>query len=177
MGPFPGRKYLSTYQKNNVRKITTFLRDNRVNPGQAVAPGLRAATGLRRVMKHQGGFSLLEAVAAVGIIGVAVVTTVVVLNTIVRTSSATEEDLGLIQVLRAQAETVQNEPYKADPSQYTILTDIPANVTLTLTSTDPGTSYTSSSGASLGQMIQEIVVTAAKNDSEASVTFYKIKTP
>jgi type II secretory pathway pseudopilin PulG len=149
----------------------------RVNVEQAVASGLRAAAGLRRILRHQGGFSLLEAVVAVGIIGIAVVSTVVVLNTIVRTSSETEEDLGLIQVLRAQTETVQNEPYKDDPSQYTILTDIPANVTLTLTSTDPGTSYTSSSGANLGQVIQQIVVTAAKNESEASVTFYKIKLP
>ena len=114
---------------------------------------------------------------AVGIIGIAVISTVVLLNTTVRTAAATEEDLALIQILRAQSETVKNEPYKADPAQYTILTDIPANITLTLTSTDPGTSYKSSSGSDLGQVVQQIVVTAKKDESEASLTFYKIKVP
>lgn len=133
---------------------------------------------LQRLWHAQRGFSLVESIVAIAVIGVSVVGSVVLLNTTVRTSADTEGDLGLIQVLRAQVETIQNVPYDQDPTRYPALTGIPPNISLSWESSDPGATYAypGEDRAGLGQVVQKIVVTAAKDEATASLTFYKIKT-
>jgi len=135
--------------------------------------------GLRHSLRLQQGFSLIESVAAVGVIGISVVGSIVLLNTTIRTSAETEGDLGLIQIVRAQVETIQQSPFMEYPAQYPLVDNIPPNVTVTFTVTDPGTSYTfpAPSGATLTQVVQKIEVTAKENDGESKMTFYKVDSP
>ena len=156
--------------------------------GQTVAPepaglglwtkamnGAVARLGLTvRSLRLQRGFSLLESVAAVGVIGISVVGSVLLLGNTVRTADITQGDLGLVQLIRSQVETIQSAPYNDDPSQYPLITDIPSSVSITFEATDPGTRY-QVDGADLGQVIQQIEVTGTKDEEKASLTFYKIK--
>jgi prepilin-type N-terminal cleavage/methylation domain-containing protein len=128
-----------------------------------------------RVLRIQSGFSLIESIAAIGVIGIAVVGSVTLLNSTVRTSNDTQGDLGLIQLLRAQVETIENAPYNDDISQYPQILNIPDNVSISIESSDPGTRYLSN-GVDLGQVVQQIEVTAKKDEEGASMIFYKIKT-
>ncbi|NQW22731.1 MAG: prepilin-type N-terminal cleavage/methylation domain-containing protein [SAR202 cluster bacterium] len=129
---------------------------------------------LRRSLSLQRGFSLLESIAAIGVIGIAVVGSVNLLNSTVQTSHDTQGDLGLIQLLRAQVETIENVPYNDDVSKYPQILNIPDNVFLSIESFDPGITYVSN-GVALGQVIQQIEVTAKKDEEKASMIFYKIK--
>ena len=136
-------------------------------------------TGLIHSLRLQRGFSLIESIAAVGVIGISVVGSVILLNATVRTSSETAGDLGLIQIVRAQVETIQQSPFMEEPTQYPLADNIPPNVTVTFTATDPGTSYTfpAPSGATLTQVVQKIEVTAKEDDGESTMTFYKVSSP
>ena len=70
---------------------------------------------LAHALRLQKGFSLIETVAAVGLIGTAVVGSVVLLGATVRTSAHTQGDLALIQLIRSQVETIQNVPIRRRP--------------------------------------------------------------
>jgi len=109
-----------------------------------------------------------------GLIGIAVVGSVVLLGATVRTSANAQGDLGLIQLVRAQVETIQNVPYNDDPSEYPLIEGVPPEVTIAFETTDPGTRY-QVGGAELGQVVQEIEVTAEQDGRMASIVFHKIK--
>ncbi len=141
----------------------------------AAAAFLSRLSALAGSFRLQKGFSLIETVAAVGLIGTAVVGSVVLLGATVRTSADTQGDLSLIQLVRAQVETIQNVPYNDDPGQYPLMEGIPPNVFITFEATDPGAKYRID-GTDLGQVFQQIEVTATKDERTASMTFLKIKT-
>ena len=130
---------------------------------------------LAHSLGRQRGFSLVESAAAVGLIGIAVVGSVVLLGATVRTSANVQGDMGLIQLIRAQVETVQNAPYNDDPIQYPLIDGVPPDVSITVEGIDPGARY-QADGADLGQVVQQIEVTATRNERTASMTFLKIKT-
>ena len=123
----------------------------------------------------QRGFSLIESVAAVGLIAIAVVGSVVLLGATVRTSANTQDDLSLIGLVRVQVETIRNAPYNNDAGQYPLIESVPPNVSVIFEATDPGARYRID-GTDLGQVIQQIKVTATKDGRSASMTFLKIKT-
>ena len=142
----------------------------------AVMNGLVARTdGLVRSSRLQRGFSLVETIAAVAVVGIAVVGSVVLLATTVRTSDITQGDQGLVQLVRTQVETIQSAPYNDDANQYPRITNVPTDVLISFEATDPGIDYRVN-GNDLGQVIQQIEVTARKDERIASMTFYKINT-
>ena len=141
--------------------------------------GARLGT-LLRSLRLQRGFSLIESVAAVGVIGISVVGSVVLLSVTVVTSSETEGNLGLIQIVRAQIETIQQSPFREDPTEYPLVENIPPDVTVTFSTTYlPETTYTypGPDGATLTLMVQKIEVTAKEDKSESKMTFYKVRSP
>ena len=154
-------------------------------PGQGFWATAMAGFGARlgdlaRSLRRQGGFSLIESVAAVGVIGISVVGSVVLLSATVITSSETEGNLGLIEIVRAQIETIQQSPYLEDPTEYPLVGNIPPNVVVTISARYlPETTYTfpGPSGATLGQVLQEIEVTATQNEAVSKMTFYKVQAP
>ena len=83
------------------------------------------SSALAHLLGLQRGFSLIESVAAVGLIGIAVVGSVVLLGATSRTSANAQGDLGLVQLIRAQVETIQNVPYNDDPGQYPLVESVP----------------------------------------------------
>ena len=139
----------------------------------AVSGFVARLSGLVHSLGLQRGFSLIESVAAVGLIGIAVVGSVVLLGATVRTSANVQGDLGLIQLARAQVETIQSVPYNDDPSQYPLIKDLPPEVTVAFETTDPDTKY-QVGGVVLGQVVQQIEVTAQQDGRMASIVFYKI---
>ena len=154
-------------------------------PGQGFWATAMAGFGARlgdlaRSLRRQGGFSLIESVAAVGVIGISVVGSVVLLSATVITSSETEGNLGLIEIVRAQIETIQQSPYLEDPTEYPLVGNIPPNVIVTISARYlPETTYTfpGPSGATLDQVLQEIEVTATQNEAVSKMTFYKVQAP
>ncbi len=99
--------------------------------------------GRSKLLRQELGFTLLEVVLAVFIAGTAVVGSVVVLGTAVRSAGATSGNLDLQQLVQAQIETIQqanfieHPPPTLDPSStYPPLIE---NVgAVTVTSSDQG---------------------------------------
>ena len=128
----------------------------------------------------QRGFSLIETIAAVFIAGTLVIAITVAMGTSARTAARQEESVTLLQLIRAQVETIQQSPFEADPADYVSIANIPEGFTVSATSTDPGISYTYPpplSTSTISNVVQRVVVTAAGDSSEMSVTFYKIDLP
>ena len=70
---------------------------------------------LRRFWDQERGFTLLEVVLAVFIVGTVVVGSVVVIGTVVRTASSSSESLNLQQLVQAQIETIQQVNFIKHP--------------------------------------------------------------
>ena len=96
----------------------------------------------KKLWQQQGGFTLLEVVAAVFIAGTSVVGSVVLLGTAVRSASTTSGGLDLQQLVQAQIETIQQSSFIKHPTEpptvsltagdtYPVLTDNQADVTVT----------------------------------------------
>ncbi len=97
----------------------------------------------------------------------------------IRTAARAEESVTLVQLTRAQIETIQQSPFRSDPSDYPIISDIPEGFTITVTSTDPGTRYTypAPDGSAITDVIQEIQVTSTGDFSNVTMSMYKIRMP
>ena len=135
--------------------------------------------GFLTSMRRERGIFLLEAVVALAITGTFLTGVVVVMGASVRTSARAQESVTLAQLVRAQIETIQQSPFKDDPTQYPAISAIPEGFTVAVTSTDPGTSYSyaAPSNTTLTSVVQQIEVKATGDFSEMSMTFYKIKVP
>ena len=134
----------------------------------------------RGLWTQQRGFSLLETIAAVFIAGTVVTATVVAIGTSARIAARQEESVRLVQLVRAQIETIQQSPYEDNPADYPIVSGIPDGFTVSSTSTDPGISYTYPpplATSTLTNLVQEIEVTAVGDFSEMSMTFYRVRLP
>ena len=167
--PLPGS------QTKQVVELPSALETASRSPEAAAFSGFAARLSvLERSFRLQKGFSLIESVAALGLIGIAVVGSVVLLGATVRTSANAQGDVSLVQLVRAQVETIQNVAYNDDPGKYPLLEDVPPNVSIAFEATDQGARY-QVNGADLGQVMQQIEVTATKDGRTASLTFLKIK--
>ena len=102
-----------------------------------------------------------------------------VLGATARTADLAEESVTLLQLVRAQIETIQQSPYEDDASDYASITGVPEGVTVTFASTDPGTTYTypAPDSTTLTNVVQQIAVTATGDDATMSISFYKVKMP
>lgn len=128
------------------------------------------------------GFTLIEVMAAVMIISMAVVGSMTVLSATVRTANRSEGNVKLLQLVRSQIETIKHFEFQDDPAGYPIIEGLPEGATITFVVTDAEVSYTrpQPNGAVIDQVIQKITVTGAvmgsEDDAGASITFYKLDT-
>lgn len=129
--------------------------------------------------KGERGFSLMEVLAASLIMGTVVVGTVGIVGATATTSSSARAGIELQDLVRTQIELIMQAPFKENPAEYPALANIPEAVTLTFTSTDPGTTYTfpAPDGTTLRGVIQHIAVTATKGADQTAMSFYKIRSP
>lgn len=158
-------------------------------------------TRLARDMRDigQAGFTLIEAIAALMILGTSVLGAVVLLGTTVSSSAETEGRVTLQLLAQSQIELIQQSPFLADPTGYptvqqspdgaaiTSLETSPNGVTLTFSdgvilsfsAVDPGTTYTfpEPDGGILTKVIQRISVTTSHDGPSTTFTFYKIDSP
>lgn len=137
----------------------------------------------QRLWQQERGFSLLETIVALAIVGTVVLATGIAMANTARVSVRSEESVTLTQLVRAQIETIQQSPFLADPTQYPTISGIPEGFSVTFSSSDPGTTYAYPSApnppltATITNVIQKIVVTATGDFSTMSMTFYKIRSP
>ena len=132
------------------------------------------------------GFTLIEVMAAVMIISMAVVGGMAVLSATVRSANRSEGNVELIQLVRSQIETIKQFEFQTDPAGYPTIEGLPEGATVTIDVEDPGTSYIrpQPSGGVINGVMQKITVTAAflgneeggEANAETSITFYKLDT-
>ena len=67
------------------------------------------------------GFTLIEVMAAVMIISMAVVGSMTVLSATVRTANRSEGNVKLLQLVRSQIETIKHFEFQDDPAGYPII--------------------------------------------------------
>lgn len=139
----------------------------------------RLRVALRRIpgMGSQG-FSLIEAMAAIMIISLAVVAGMSVMSATVRSANRSEGNVKLLQLVRSQIETLKQFEFQDDPAGYPLITGLPEGTTVTFEVLDTGISYTRPEPdlAVIDKVIQKITVTGAEGDVEVTITFYKLDT-
>lgn len=138
---------------------------------------------LRRIPEiGSQGFSLIEVMAAVMIISIAVIGSMTVLSATVRSANRAEGNVKLLQLVRSQIETIKHFDFQTDPAEYPTIAGLPEGITVTFEVTDAGISYTrpQPDGTVIEGVMQKITVTGTvtgkERDVEASITFYKLDT-
>ncbi len=143
--------------------------------------GMFSKTSKRhRFWNNQRGFSLLETIAAVFIMGTVVVAVVSVMGTSSRMSIRAQESVTLLRLVRSQIEAIQQSPFQQTPANYPAVSDVPEGFTVSFSATDPGTTYTYPpplGTTTLTNLVQQITVTATGDYSSMNMTFYKIQMP
>ena len=92
-------------------------------------------------IKSEKGFSLIETIAAIAIIGLTVVGSMAVMGATVRSADRAEGNVKLLQLVRSQVEEIKQVEFQEDPSKYPIITGLPEGTTISLEVTDSGISY------------------------------------
>ena len=128
---------------------------------------------------EERGVSLIETLAAVMIVATVVTGSIGVLGAATRASGKVETGAGLQQVARSQIEAIQQSPFQNNPANYPAITGLPDGVSVTISVTDPGTSYRypDPDNSSLTGVVQQVEVTAVESDTVETLVFYKIRTP
>ena len=139
----------------------------------------RSHVAVKRLPKMGSrGFSLIEAIAAIMIISLAVVGSMTVMSATLRAANRSEGNVKLLQLVRSQIETLKHFEFQDDPADYPSITGLPEGTTVTFEVTDSGISYTRPppDGAVIDKVVQKITVTGAERDVEVTITFYKLDT-
>jgi len=132
---------------------------------------------LRRIPKLDNrGFSLFEAMAAVGIVGVTVIGSMTLMSVTVNTANRSEGNVKLLQLVRSQIENMKHFEFQDDPAKYPLITGIPEGIAVTFEVKDAEISYTRPDGTEINNVIQKITVTGTELEVVASITFYKLDT-
>ncbi|MBI4220163.1 MAG: prepilin-type N-terminal cleavage/methylation domain-containing protein [Chloroflexi bacterium] len=133
----------------------------------------------RHASLSQRGFTLIETIVAVALLGIAVVGVLSVIAASARTSSRGRESTTLLQLARAQIESIQQAPFQASVANYSIITPVPAGFAVSVTSTDPGTvyRYASPSTTTITGSVQQVTVTVTGDYGSMSLSFYKVEAP
>jgi len=126
-------------------------------------------------MKNQAGFSLIEVLLALGLIGVFAISVPGALSGASRATTSMSERTTAQTLARSQMDYIQNQPYdsvNATP-QYAVIRDIPGSysvVTPFAVRLDPR-----GDGTSTDDGLQEITVTVRHNGRDIyTVTDYKV---
>lgn len=127
----------------------------------------------------QRGFTLIETIIALAIVGTAVIAVVAAIGQGAKASARGRESVVLLQLARAQIETIQQYPYQTNPANYPLISPVPDGYSVSFTSTDPGTTYTYPSPAPtvITGPVQQISVTTTGDFGEMEITFYKVRVP
>ena len=134
----------------------------------------------QRLWDQERGFTLLEVVLAIFIVGTAVVGSVVVMGAAVRSAGSSTGSLDLQQLVQAQIETIQQVPFSATGDYPRVADqDIPEGTSLSFQTEDTGTRYQfpSPDNELITEIIQKIDVTAANQENSVTMSFYKISIP
>ncbi|MBI2919152.1 MAG: prepilin-type N-terminal cleavage/methylation domain-containing protein [Chloroflexi bacterium] len=131
------------------------------------------------LFRRQEGFSLVEVVIAIALVGIVVTGLLGVMAATSRASVRAEESVTLLQLARAQIEAIQQSPFKANAAEYPSITGIPEGFTVAFTAADSGIAYTYPAplGTTITGEVQRITVTAQGDFSQMSLTFYKVRLP
>ena len=134
---------------------------------------------LHTLGKEQRGFTLIESIVAIAIVGLVVTSVLVAMGNGTRIAGRQQESVRLTQLIRTQIELIQQSPFLTDPTAYPAITGVPEGFSVSFTSTDPGTTYTYPAPVSetLTSTVQQFEVTATGDYSESSMTFYKTRMP
>lgn len=121
---------------------------------------------------------MIEVMVATFIAGTAVVGSVVVMGTAVRSSGVISENLELQQLVQTQIEIIQQVPYSLE-GNYPLLTDLPEGVSISFVTSDTGTNYQfpNPDGTLVTNVVQQIDVTAKEESASVTMSFYKIIVP
>ena len=132
----------------------------------------------RSLWQRERGFTLIEVMLATFIAGSAVVGSVVVMGTAVRSSGVISGNLELQQLVQTQIEIIQQAPFSLE-GNYPLLTDLPDGVSITIVTSDSGTNYQfpNPDGTLVTNVVQQIDVTAKEESTSVTMSFYKIIVP
>lgn len=131
------------------------------------------------LLRRQEGFSLVEVIIAIALVGVVVPGLLGVMAATSRVAVRAEESVTLLQLARAQLETIQQSPFKANAAEYPTITGVPEGFSVSFSATDPGITYTYPAplGTTITGEVQKITVTAQGDFSQMSLIFYKVRLP
>ena len=134
----------------------------------------------RKIWADERGLSLIEAIAAVMIVGTIVVATLGAMSASARTAARTDEGIVINRLMQAQIEIIQQSPFEADPADYPALADVPEGFSVSFSSSDPGPIYSYPApltSTTLTGVVQEIAVSAGGNYATGTISFFKISLP
>ena len=136
-----------------------------------------AANMFGRLVKTQRGFSLIETMAAIMIVALAVGGTMQVMGATIRSAGRAEGNVKLLQLVRSQVEDIKQAPFRVN-ANYDIIPDLPEGITMAIDASDIGAVYFYPAPVSskIEKVIQEITVTAAQGEVDTTLTFYKLDT-
>ncbi len=131
------------------------------------------------LLRRQEGFSLVETIIAIALVGVVVPGLLGVMAATSRVAVRAEESVTLLQLARAQIEAIQQSPFKVNAAEYPSITGIPEGFSVTFTAADSGITYTYPAplGTTITGEVQRITVTAQGDFSQMSLIFYKVRLP
>ena len=132
----------------------------------------------RRLGVQESGFTLIETVVAVFLVGTVVTGSMAVIGATTKASARGEGNIQLMNLVRTQIEIIHHSEFEDDFADYPSIPDIPEGFTVTFTASDVGSSYSHSDGTPAPSVLQRIVVTATGDDgAELSIVFCKPRSP
>ena len=131
----------------------------------------------RRLGKQESGFTLIEMVVAMFLVGTVVVGSVAVIGASTKASARGEGNIRLMNLVRTQIETIHQAQFEEDISNYPLVPDLPEGFIISFTSTNVSGTYTFSDGSPAPVVLQRLIVTAEGDGAELSMAFYKPSSP
>ena len=129
----------------------------------------------RRLWQEERGFTLIEVIAAVFLLGTVVVGTMQILGVTARSSARSEGNAALLELVKAQVETIKAAPFEEDASNYPLAPAVATGFTVSWEATGAGPVYATPDGTTLANVVQTIEVVAEGDNSSLTMTFYKIR--
>ena len=128
---------------------------------------------LKKRLKSEKGFTLLETLIALGIVGLIIVILLQALPVAILGTSRARAGMNLINLASSQMESIKVQPFQ---SSYTPISIVPPGFSVAITATVPVTySYPSPSLAQTADTVQLITVTITGPYGSGSVEGYKTR--
>ena len=133
----------------------------------------------RRLGEQQSGFTLIEIVVALFLVGTVVVGSVAVIGASTKASARGEGNIRLMNLVRTQIETIHQAPFEETIANYPRIpdADIPEGFIVTFSAIEVTGTYTFSDGSPAPVVLQRLIVTAEGDGAELSMSFYKPSSP